>query len=281
VVGDAGASPTSARSIGKRFVGKVALVTGGNSGIGRATAERIAREGGKVSVACRDVVRGEDVARAIREAGGEAMVVKCDVGVPEDADRAVEATVRALGGLDVLVNAAGTGGELSAVTEVDDARWAAIMDVNVGGAFRLSRAALPSMMRAGGGAIVHVSSIAALEAVPRAAPYVASKTALVGLTRSMAHDYAYHRVRVTCVCPAYVDTPLLRRVFDAQPDPRRTRVRWTALHPLGRLGLPEDVAAAVTFLAADEAAWITGVVLPVDGGYLLGRTPGAPPDIPT
>ncbi|MEW5848270.1 MAG: SDR family oxidoreductase [Myxococcota bacterium] len=262
-----------------RFQGRVALVTGGNSGIGLACAQRLAAEGARVVVACRNVATGEQAVSTIQAAGGAARAVRMDVTRPDEVTAALASVVAVEGALHVLIHSAGGGGELQAATEIDEAQWSTLLDVNLGGAWRVSRAALPVLARSGGGAVVLISSIAALDTVPRAAPYMAGKSGMLGLTRSMALDYAVHGVRVNCVCPAFVETPLLSRVIESQPDARKARLAWTRLHPLGRLGRPDDVAAAATFLAAPEAGWITGVALPVDGGYLLGRVAGAPPDL--
>lgn len=263
-----------------RFAGKVAIVTGGGTGIGRAVALALAREGARVVIANRSASTGEDAAREIRSAGGTAVFVSCDVGDARQVEACVAEALRAHGRLDILVNAAGIGSPRTAATEVDEAEWARILNVNLGGAYRTARAAIPAMARGGGGAVVNVASIAGLEAIPRAAPYVASKGGLVALTRSLALDYAPHRVRVNCVCPAAVDTPMLQRVVEAHPDPSKARLYFQSIHPLGRIGMPEDIAAAVLFLASEDASWITGAILPVDGGYLAGRAAGQPVPLP-
>jgi NAD(P)-dependent dehydrogenase (short-subunit alcohol dehydrogenase family) len=258
-----------------RLAGKSAIVTGGNSGIGAAIAKRFADEGARVLIACRNTASGGEVADAIRAAGGVADVVRCDV--TSDAD--VGACVQRAGVVDVLVNCAGEIRQAEAVTEVSEARWQQTLDVNLSGTFRVSRAVIPLMAKKGGGSIVNVASVGGLCALPRAAPYVVSKHGVVALTESMALDYASFSVRVNCVCPGFVDTPLLRQTIDAQPEPHRARLYWTSLHPLGRLGQPDDVAGAVLFLASDDARWITGATLPVDGGFLLRRVAAAPPEL--
>jgi NAD(P)-dependent dehydrogenase (short-subunit alcohol dehydrogenase family) len=264
-----------------RFAGKTALVTGGNSGIGKAIALGLAAEGARVAVACRNVVTGAAVVDEIARTGGAAMVVRCDVSVPAEVGECARAVAEQFGAVHVLVNAAGDEGNggAAAITEVDEDEWRALLDVNLGGPYRVARAFIPAMARAGGGAIINISSIGGVDTLARSAPYVAAKTGLVGLTRSMALDYAAHGIRVCSVCPGYVDTELLQRALAKHDNPHKLRLQLTALHPLGRLGQPGDVAPAVLFLASEDARWITGIVLPVDGGHLLRRFPGAPPDL--
>jgi NAD(P)-dependent dehydrogenase (short-subunit alcohol dehydrogenase family) len=268
------------RAMAMRFSGTTALVTGGNRGIGRAIAIALASEGARVAIACRDIAQGELVAQEIVAAGGVAMALRCDVTVPADVEKCTRSIEQSYGVVRVLVNAAG-GFEsgAAAATEVDEEGWRAVLDVNLGGAWRVSRALLPAMAKAGGGAVIHVASIGGIEALARSAAYVASKSGLVGLTRSMALDYAPHGIRVCCVCPGGIETDMLKRAIQRHESPHKLRLQVTALHPIGRIGVPEDVAPAVLFLASDDARFITGIVLPVDGGYLLRRFPVAPPEL--
>jgi NAD(P)-dependent dehydrogenase (short-subunit alcohol dehydrogenase family) len=263
-----------------RFDGKTILVSGGGSGIGRAAALRFAAEGGRVAVVCRTATAGEAVAAEIAAAGGKAVYVPCDVSDPGQVESCVNTVVARLDGLHILVNAAGTGMPRNAATEVDESSWTLVVGVNLGGAYRLCRFAVPAMAKAGGGSIVNIASTAGISAIPRNAPYVSSKGGLIALTRSLAMDYAAYRIRANCVCPGSVRTPMLDKYLGTFPEPDKVRHYMNAAHPLGGIGRPEDVAAAILFLASDEASWITGAVLPVDGGYLAGKAAGVPPPIP-
>lgn len=267
-----------------RFSGRTALVTGGNRGIGRAIALSLAAEGARVAIACRDVAQGQVTVDEINaDRDGEATraaVFRCDVARDEDVRACVPDVTASLGAPTVLVCAAGTESDgPAAATEVDEDAWRAILEVNLTGAYRCAREVLPGMAKSGGGAIVLVSSIGGVEALARAAPYVASKTGLVGLMRSLALDYAPHGVRVSCICPGVIDTDMMRRSLARHENPTKLRVQLTAMHPVGRIGTPEDVAPAALFLASDEARWITGAVLVIDGGYTLRRFATAAPEL--
>jgi len=249
-----------------RLTGKVALVTGGGSGIGRATVVQFAREGARVVILDQDRTGAEAAARAVADAGGTVRVIEGDVAVAADAERAVRETRAAFGRLDVLVNNAGR--ELVAsLPETTEADWDRVVDVNLKSIFLLSRAAIPVMAAQGGGVIVNTASQLGLVGARRFGAYTASKGAVVNLTRSMALDCAPLAIRVNAVCPGAIDTPLLRRQFTGRPGPQGTLDDLARLHPLGRLGRPEEVSAAIVFLASDEATFVTGSILVVDGGY--------------
>jgi NAD(P)-dependent dehydrogenase (short-subunit alcohol dehydrogenase family) len=245
-----------------RLRGKVAIVTGGGSGLGRAIAQRFGREGALVVVSGRRAGPLEDVVGQIVAAGGQAVAVPGDVTRPADDARLVRHAVDAFGRLDVLVNNAGIISRTSVIDSTDE-DWQRVVDVNLTSVFRVCKAALPELIRSRGN-IVNVASVNGLLGAPSRAAYGASKGGVVLLTRGMALDHASQGVRVNAVCPGFVETDLNR---DFLAEIRRTG-RLEALvakHPLG-LGRPDDVADATVFLASDEARWITGVALAVDGG---------------
>jgi NAD(P)-dependent dehydrogenase (short-subunit alcohol dehydrogenase family) len=252
---------------GGRLAGKTAVVTGAGAGLGEAIARRFAAEGARV--ACVDV-RAEPnraVAGAIGADGGEALPLTGDVGRAEDAARVAEAVVARWGRIDVLVNNAGILPARESVVDATEADWDETLRVNAKGVFLMSRAIVPVMIRQGGGAVVNLSSITGLVGLPVRAAYSASKGAVAVLTKQMAVDLGRHNIRVNAIGPSFVITAINRALFDRM---RAEGAPWQRLleeHPLGRLGEPGDVASAALFLASDEAAWITGVVLPVDGGY--------------
>jgi meso-butanediol dehydrogenase/(S,S)-butanediol dehydrogenase/diacetyl reductase len=251
--------------LGKRFEGKVALITGGGTGIGAATARRIAAEGGKVVVTGRRI---EPIAKVADETGGAALV-----GDTSDLDHlkaAVALAVERFGGLDVLVANAGTE-SIGSVLNIDLDQWRRTIAVNLGGAMMACRVAIPEMRRRGGGAIVHVASVAALVALPGGAAYMTSKAAMLGLNRSIALDYGPEGIRSNLICPALVRTEMTERGFGFVAKSRGITLdeqikEIVRLYPLRREGMPEELAASIAFLASDDASFITGTVLVADGG---------------
>jgi meso-butanediol dehydrogenase / (S,S)-butanediol dehydrogenase / diacetyl reductase len=244
-----------------RFEGRTAFITGGGHGIGRACALRLAGEGAAVAVADIDHEAAADAAAEAAALGARAVSVSCDVTDRRSVDAAINAAVEAFGGVDVLVNAAGGDRLPRDPDDPDDAHWAAMVDFNLIGVVRSVRAALPRLLAApSGGSVVTIGSVNGLVAL-RSEPYSAAKAGLQNLTVNLAARYAGRGVRFNLVAPATIQT----RVWDDQPD---EFARMAALYPLGRAGTPDDVAAAVAFLGSDDAAWITGVTLPVDGGLL-------------
>lgn len=261
--------------------GSVALVTGGSSGIGRAVAELLAARGASVAVCSVDAAGAHEVAGAITARGGSAKSVPADVRHPEPVAAAVQATVAEFGSLDTLVACAGIQ-EYGTVTDTDVQAWDEVFAVNVRGVFLVARSALPHLRRSARGAVVIVSSVQALATQAGVAAYAASKGALNALARSMAIDEARHGVRVNAVCPASVDTPMLRRSAARFSDgsaagAERTMVDWGRSHPLGRVAEPAEVAEVVSFLASPRASFLTGEDIRVDGGLMAGlpvRLPG-------
>jgi NAD(P)-dependent dehydrogenase (short-subunit alcohol dehydrogenase family) len=247
--------------------GRRAIVTGAASGIGRATALLLAREGAAVVAADVDEAGVAEVVAAVEAEGGRAAAVRCDVTVEADCRRLVEAAVASLGGLDVVVNAAGIIRRTS-VVETSEEEWDRVMAVNVKAVFLLARRAIPEMARGGGGAIVNIGSGWGLKGGPRAASYCASKGAVVNLTRAMAIDHGPQGIRVNCVCPGDTDTPLLRSEAEQLGEDVTAFLAASAERPIRRLGTPEDTARAVLYLVSDAASWVTGTMLVVDGGGL-------------
>jgi NAD(P)-dependent dehydrogenase (short-subunit alcohol dehydrogenase family) len=242
-------------------------VTGANRGIGLAIAERFAQEGATVVAGCRDPQAGAALAERLRAAGHDADAVEVDIRDPEACARLVAEVEARHGRIDVLCNNAGVG-LLRTVVETSLEEYAYLMDTNVRGAFLLCKHAVPGMISRGGGAIVNIASVASFVGFHRDAAYCASKGALLMLTRQLALEYASQGVRVNAVCPGFVDTPELRHYVEQQDDPEAALRECAELHPVGRVGRTEEVAAAVAFLAADEASFITGEALVVDGGLL-------------
>lgn len=249
--------------MGMTFSGQVALVTGGGAGIGRASALAFAAEGLQVVVSDIDAAGGEGTVELIRAAGGEARFVRCDVTRDAEVKALLEATVAAYGRLDYAFNNAGIEIEKGRLAEGSEAEFDAIMGVNVKGVWLCMKHQLPLMLAQGGGAIVNTASVAGLGAAPKMSIYAASKHAVIGLTRSAAIEYAKKRIRVNAVCPAVIDTDMFRRACEA--DPKKGEFA-AAMHPVGRIGTVEEVAAAVLYLCCDDAAFTTGHALAVDGG---------------
>jgi NAD(P)-dependent dehydrogenase (short-subunit alcohol dehydrogenase family) len=254
-----------------RLSGKVAVITGGANGIGRATAVLFAREGARVVVGARDGAAGEAVAAAIHAAGGEALAVPTDVGSDADVSALVQGALECHGGLHVLVNAAGIDIQGS-VVDTEPERWQRVIDVNLAGIYRACRFAIPAMIRSGGGAIVNIASIQGMYGWPHYAAYAASKAGILGLTRQIAVDYAGNHIRCNAISPGAIETELcansarLEPAFAADPGAPPTAAPPPASSPLLAAGRPEDVAYAALFLACEEGRHVNGHNLVLDGG---------------
>ncbi|HEY73560.1 MAG TPA: SDR family oxidoreductase [Thermoflexia bacterium] len=246
-----------------------ALITGGASGIGRATALLFAREGAVVAVADLDEAGAQAVAREIADDGGRAIAVRCDVSQTADCQRAVQQTVEELGGLDILFNNAGIIRRAD-VLETTEEEWERVMAVNVKSVFLMSKYAIPVMAQAGGGVIVNTGSGWGLVGGANAVSYCASKGAVVNMTRAMALDHGAQNVRVNCVCPGDTDTGMLRNEARQLGASEEEFLLEAAERPLKRIGRPEDIAQAVLYLVSDAASFVTGATLVVDGGGLAG-----------
>jgi NAD(P)-dependent dehydrogenase (short-subunit alcohol dehydrogenase family) len=246
--------------------GRVAVVTGAGVGIGRAVCERLAEEGAEVVVTSRTKEHLDETAAAVaRIAGRSPLALEMDVGEPDSIERAIAEVRARVGRIDVLCNNAGI--ELPhgpRIDEVTDDEWDAVFRVNVTGMFRVCRSALGLIPD--GGAIVNVGSMNSFVAWPNDTPYTASKGAVLQLSRGLALDLAPRRIRVNCVCPGIIDTPLTRSFIDAADDPGAVAAEYDAVAPLGRMGTAREVAGCVLFLASEEASFVTGAALLVDGG---------------
>ncbi len=246
------------------FDGKVALITGGGSGIGRATAIAFAREGAKVVIGNRNTERGEEVVAAIREAGGEASFRQTDVLSEADIRALIEHTVSTFGRLDVAFNNAGVEGEIGPLADQTTDNYQYIMDINVKGVWFSMKHEIPQMLKSGGGAIVNNSSVAGMIGFAGIGIYAASKHAVMGLTKCAALEYSAHGVRVNAVNPAVIDTSMADRLSDSLGADKES---LDAMHPIGRMGQPDEVANAVLWLCSDKASFVTGTGLCVDGAF--------------
>lgn len=247
----------------KTFSGKVALVTGGAAGIGQATAEAFAAQGARVVVSDIDEERGQSVVEGIRAAGGEAVFVRCNVVSADEVKELMATVISHYGQLDCAFNNAGIEIEQDKLADGSEDVFDSIMDVNVKGVWQCMKYEIPLMLANGGGAIVNTASVAGLGAAPKMSIYSASKHAVLGLTRSAAVEYGKKGIRVNAVCPAVIDTEMFRRA--AALEPRKAEFA-AAMHPVGRIGKAEEIAAAVLYLCSEGAAFTTGIALPVDGG---------------
>jgi NAD(P)-dependent dehydrogenase (short-subunit alcohol dehydrogenase family) len=250
------------------LAGRVAVVTGGGSGLGAACAARLASEGCAVAVLDLRTDAAEKVADGIVAAGQRAVAIACDVTSDDSVAMAIRQCVAELGAPRMLVNSAGIAPGEGGVTSCPPEQWDRVMAVNVRGTYLTARHALPPMIDVGGGAVVNLASVFAFRGLAGECAYAASKAAIVNLTRQMSLDHATRGVRVNCVCPSDCDTPMIDGLVARDEDPAAAKAKLAEAIPLGRLGRAEEVASAVAFLGSDEASFITGVALPVDGGFL-------------
>lgn len=246
------------------FDGKVALVTGGGVGIGRATALAFAREGAQVVIGNRNAERGDEVVKAIQDAGGKASFLRTDVETEGDIKALVDHAVSTYGRLDVAFNNAGIEGLVAPLVDQTDDNFHAVMDVNVRGVWLSMKHQIPQMLKTGGGAIVNNSSVAGMIGFGGISIYSASKHAVMGLTKCAALEYSAQGIRVNAVNPAVIDTSMVDRLAASMDTEKES---LSALHPIGRIGQPDEVANAVLWLCSDKASFVTGTGLAVDGAY--------------
>lgn len=253
----------------ERFGGKVVLVTGAANGLGRASAVAFAGEGARVAVVDSNKEGGRETVNLITRAGGQALFHQCDVTDGTDVERAVGETVRAFGGIDILHNNAGIA-RYGTVVDMSLTDWCLVLNTNLTASFLTCKYVIPEMRKRGGGAIVNTASAQAFASQKTVAAYAASKAGIVSFTRTVALDHAEEGIRCNCVAPGSIHTPMLddaARTF-APDDPTRALNEWGRLHPIGRVGRADEVAKPVLFLAGDEASFITGACVNIDGGLL-------------
>lgn len=253
-----------------RLSGKIAIITGAASGIGRAAALLFAREGARVIIVDINEAGAAESLRLTQEGGAEAISFKADLANERDAARVVEQSISQFGRVDVLFNNAAVNSYTNTLA-TGEAEIDRVFGVNLKSIFFVSQAAIPHMTRAGKGSIINTSSVTGIVGAPGMAAYSASKGAIITLTRTMALELAEAGIRVNCLCPASIDTPLLRESFERTPDAAHARAQNIKRHPLGRLGTPEDVAYFALFLASDESSFVTGGTHLIDGGASIAR----------
>jgi len=250
------------------FENKVTIVTGAGMGMGKAIAAAFAQEGASVAVVDINAEAGNGTVKAIRAQGGHAIFIEADVSKAADAQRIAVETVAAFGGIDILVNNAGIQ-HYGSVVETTEEEWDRVLGVNLKSLFLCSKYCIPEIQKQGGGAVINIASVQGLASQARVAPYSASKGGAISLTRNMAIDFASRNIRVNCVCPGSIDTPMLRWAAELTDDPQRAVREWGEVHVLKRVGQPEEVAQVVLFLASNRSSFVTGAAYVVDGGLTI------------
>lgn len=251
-----------------RLKDKVSIITGAGSGIGEATALRFGKEGSKVVIADMDKLASDDTVRKIKKEGGEAIFVPVDVSKTEDCNMLMKKTVKVFGRIDILINNVGIYIQEN-ILDASEENWKRIFDVNVNGIFYCCRHAVPYMVKVGKGSIVNIASEAGIVAIKKQMAYNASKAAVIMMTKSMAVDLAEYGIRVNTVCPGTTETSLFQEAMDRTPDPKEARRLLESARPANRLGRPEEIAAAILFIASDEPGYATGSTLVIDGGLTV------------
>ena len=242
--------------------GKTAIITGAGSGIGKATAELFAKEGANVVISDINEIHGNNVADSINNSGGKAFFFKANSSLPEDNEALVKETINRFGSLDIAVNNAGIGGPLALTAEYPVDGWQKVIDINLSGVFYGMRYQIPAMLEKGG-SIINVSSILGMVATKLSPAYTAAKHGLIGLTKAAALEYADKKIRINSIGPGYINTPLVINTLD-----EASRQTLAGMHPIGRLGEPEEVAELLLWLGSSRSSFVTGSYYPIDGGYL-------------
>lgn len=242
---------------------KTALITGGGSGIGRASAIRLAKEGANIVVADVNITGGEETAALVADGGRSAIFVSCDVSKAGEVEAMVSAAVKAFGGFDIALNNAGVGGSLVNLHDLDEATWDRVININLKGVWLCMKYEIPAMLARGGGSIINVSSVAGLVGFRSNAVYAASKHGVIGLTKSAALEYARQGIRVNAICPGYTETPMVTHLIEEVPFMAEGTRKSS---PMRRLGRVEEIADAVLYLASGLSSFVNGVALPLDGG---------------
>ncbi|HQK83716.1 MAG TPA: glucose 1-dehydrogenase [Atribacter sp.] len=250
----------------KRFANKKVFISGGATGIGEAAVLLFAQQGAIVTIFDRDIENGEKCLQKILDGGGRGIFISGNLIYPEEIEKAIDQSLKTYGGIDILINNAGVESPYS-VHEMPIEEWDRVMAVNLRGMYLMAKAVIPIMKKSGGGAIVNTASISGLLGWPISAAYCASKGGVIQLTKQMAVDYAQDNIRVNCIAPGTTLTPLIERIFQQESEPEKAKQQISQMHPLGRFAQPEEIAQAILFLASEDASFITGAVLPVDGGY--------------
>ncbi|MBI5667775.1 MAG: glucose 1-dehydrogenase [Chloroflexi bacterium] len=248
---------------------KVAFITGAGAGIGQAISLLFALEGAAVTLFDINQTYLDETAKIIHGFGTDFLSICGSVTSSSDISSAIQATEQAFGGLDILIANAGVAMRGS-VVDMSEADWNRVLDINLGGVFRVSKYGIPCLLKRGGGSIINLASTQSFRGYPGWAGYAASKGAIVALTRQVAMEYSKQRIRCNAIAPGAVDTPMNAGVFGSAPDPAAERQKWADATPLGRLGIGEDIARAALYLASDDSSWVTGTCMVVDGGQLAG-----------
>lgn len=250
-----------------KLKGTVSIITGGNSGIGRATSLLFAREGSKVVVAGRNASKGNEVVKEVQREHGEAIFVRTDVSKSPEVKRLVETTIERFGKIDILFNNAAIS-PVGTILDTSEKEWSEVIGINLTGTYLCTKYVLPHMVKRRSGVIINTGSINSVMAMKKETAYDASKGGVLLLTRAVAVDFAEFNIRANCICPGAIETPMLREIFAQQDDPAAAEADIVKKEPLGRIGTPEEVAKMALFLASDDSSFVTGAIMPVDGGML-------------